>query len=368
MWALGEYTFCVASDDGARLWVDGRQIVNYWNSRAVGSSCCECSFLSNTKRIVCRHFYMTSFGFDLSWTTYYDCTCTVSEISFPFRTLFYSLYWMARARTFSRYDCNWILRRYVTWSAAANVTISLIDGNHYFIRLVNHLIWSQIVASILFPRGFEVSEFCGTLFNRKQYDCHAVEQLESSTGCSMTPFVQEYYEQTGVAEVYLRWSGPGVVGNLTIPASNLEPGSPFCNVESQITSPRCFILHVESVQSSSFLLIIHDNTFFMSRLFLWIYSFFIWQRRTWQTLGPLGLSCVFDGLNDFQYSNLCDCWVGADTFAGTQGFVDTTGSTTGSTTADSSTGSTTSTMVDTTGQGVHTPSTLRHHRPFLVDL
>ena len=51
------YTFCVGSDDGSRLWVNNKQIINYWKNQLYSEHCGNISLKSNTKYSIKLEYY-----------------------------------------------------------------------------------------------------------------------------------------------------------------------------------------------------------------------------------------------------------------------------------------------------------------------
>jgi hypothetical protein len=51
------YTFCVGADDGVRLWIDNKQLVNYWKDQSYTERCSTISLKANTKYAIKLEYY-----------------------------------------------------------------------------------------------------------------------------------------------------------------------------------------------------------------------------------------------------------------------------------------------------------------------
>lgn len=53
----GDYTLLASADDGVRLWIDGQQVVNDWNSRAIETFAAKVHFEANTRHSIRLEYY-----------------------------------------------------------------------------------------------------------------------------------------------------------------------------------------------------------------------------------------------------------------------------------------------------------------------
>ncbi len=58
----GEYTFLATADDGVRLWIDDKQVVNDWNSRPVETFFAKVNFSANSRHRIKMEYYQDRWG------------------------------------------------------------------------------------------------------------------------------------------------------------------------------------------------------------------------------------------------------------------------------------------------------------------